>query len=258
MKMLIRRLFKTLFSARAGAWLLVLNLPLAAIAAESVIDELSVLIAERRYQEAYLLAQDSLLENEGLPEFDFLYGLAALETAHPDEAVFAFERIAYTFPDQRRVKLELARAYYMSNNLTAAANLFNEVLETNPEPNVEANINAFLTAIEDRQNQVESTLRWFVNSSIGSDSNINSATELNVIPTPIGDVELNPSGQSIDDEFMNAGGGLVYTWPLDKNRALSFSGNLNRRNNFATSQFDLDTIVGEGSYISVRENHRFT
>ena len=48
-----------------------------------------------RYQEAYLLAQSGLFDYEGQPNFDFAYGLAALESGRPDEAVFAFERIAF-------------------------------------------------------------------------------------------------------------------------------------------------------------------
>src|SRR5690606_32582254 len=96
------------------------------------------------------------------------------------------------------------------------------------------------------------------NANIGSDSNINSATELGVISTPIGDVELNPEGRSIDDEFMDLGGGFTFQHPLDKNRALSFSGSLNQHNNLGSDAFDLDTLVLEGAYGEVRDDQRYS
>ena len=231
-----------------------------AIAAEetSVTATMNQLISQGQFQQAYALGQQNLFDLEGDAEFDFLYGLAALETGRPDEAVFAFERIAYIYPDQQRVKLELARAYFMSNNMAAAEQLFNEVLATNPGPNVSANIEAFLGLIEDRQVAVNSSFTWYVNSNIGSDSNINSATELGVIDTPIGDVELGPNGQSIDDDFMDLGAGFTYNYPFDKNHSAYARVNFNQHNNFSTNAFDLDVLAGEAGYAVIRDNVRLS
>jgi hypothetical protein len=83
-----------------------------AYAAESeaeLVGQMNALIEMGRYQEAYLLAQSGLFEHEGQPNFDFAYGLAALESGRPDEAVFAFERIAFNNTGQQRIRLELAR-----------------------------------------------------------------------------------------------------------------------------------------------------
>jgi len=229
----LKTLLSVISLVLAGACLS--QLALAANESDDVIEQMNLLIAQGQFQQAYTIGQTNLFELEGEAEFDFLYGLAALETGRPNEAVFAFERIAYVFPDQQRVKLELARAYFLSNNLTAAALLFNEVLATDPAPNVSANITAFLELIEQREDAVNSTLTWYVNSNIGSDSNINSATELGIISTPIGDVELSASGQSIDDEFMDLGAGY-----------------------FSTSAFDLDVLAGEAGYAVIRENVRLS
>ena len=103
---------------------------------------------------------------------------------------------------------------------------------------------------------MNSTLTWYVNSNIGSDSNINSATELGIISTPIGDVELSASGQSIDDEFMDLGAGFNFNYPFDKNSSAFVRGNFNQHNNFSTSAFDLDVLAGEAGYAVFRENVR--
>ena len=144
-----------------------------------------------RYQEAYLLAQSGLFDYEGQPNFDFAYGLAALESGRPDEAVFAFERIAFNNTGQQRVRLELARAYFLSENYAAAETLFTEVLASNPTQNVRANIQAFLQLIDQAQSATESQITFSLGINTGTDSNIVSATELGVIDTPIGDVTLS-------------------------------------------------------------------
>lgn len=226
---------------------------------DPVVRQLDELVARGQYEEAYTLARANLDQYEGEPEFDFLYGLAAMDSGRPTEAVFALERIAYTYPDQQRVKLELARAFYMSNNLPASRQLFTEVLATNPTPNVQTNIRAFLTEIDAREETLRGNFTWFLLSGIGNDSNINSATELGVIPTPIGDVELSPNGQSIDDSYMDLGGGVSYTQPFSKTSALSASASYTQHNNFSTSAFDLDVLAADLSYAHiVRETMRFS
>jgi tetratricopeptide (TPR) repeat protein len=234
------------------------NILFAAEENGNVISRMNQMISQGQFQEAYALGQENLFDLEGEADFDFLYGMAALESGRPNEAVFAFERIAYIYPDQQRVKLELARAYFMSNNLAASEQLFNEVLATNPGPNVSTNIEAFLDLIEQRQEAVSSTFTWYVNSNIGSDSNINSATELGVIATPIGDVELGANGQSIDDNFMDIGTGFNYNYPFDKNQSAYARVNFNQHNNFSTNDFDLDVFAGEAGYAVIRDNSRLS
>ena len=48
----------------------------------------------------------------GTPEFDYLLGLAALESGRPDAATFAFERALTVDPNFFGARLDMARAYY--------------------------------------------------------------------------------------------------------------------------------------------------
>jgi tetratricopeptide (TPR) repeat protein len=123
----------------------------AAESSNTAITNLNDLIATNRYQEAYTLGIQLMDELEGEPEFDFLFGLAAIETGRPNEAVFALERITYTYPDQQRVKLELGRALYLMNDLPGSREMFNEVLATNPADNIRANIQVFIDLIDERE-----------------------------------------------------------------------------------------------------------
>ena len=223
--------------------------------------ELDRLISAGQYQEAYDLGKPGLLDWEGDEAFDFLYGLAALEIGEPNEAVFALERTATTATDRLlrgRARLELARAYFVTNNLTASENLFNVVLKSDPPANVRQNIEAFLQLIETRQNARESAFSWTLSSSIGSDDNINSATSNSLIDTPlIGQIELNQDGRETDDNFNNSSLAMAYNYPLDRNRSIDARVNLTHLDNFNTDQFDIDSLRGELSYLWGNETNQF-
>ena len=210
------------------------------------------LITAGEFQQAFDLGSDNLEAWEGDPEFDFLYGLAALEAGNPNESVFALERVAATAIDgvlRERARLELARAYFVTNNLTAAENLFNLVLSNNPPLNVQQNIEAFLQLITARRDAQIATFNWTIASSIGADDNINSATSNGLIDTPlIGQIELDPDGQETDDSFYNTTISMVYSYPFTRDRSLDVNVNLTHLDNFTTNQFDIDSLRGAVTY----------
>src|SRR5690606_1828271 len=47
----------------------------------------------------------------GDPEFDYLLGIAALDSGHPGPALLAFERVLLVAPDHLQARAELGRAY---------------------------------------------------------------------------------------------------------------------------------------------------
>lgn len=219
---------------------------------ESPVPEMDSLISAGQFQQAYNLGNSNLAEWEGDSQFDFLYGLAALESGEPNEAVFALERAAATSRDgvmRDRARLELARAYFVTNNLTAAENLFNRVLTSNPPANVRQNIQAFLQLIESRRNTQEPSFSWTVASVLGSDGNINSATSNGLIDTPlVGEIELNPDGQQLEDEYSQTTLTMAYVFPFTRDRSLNFNLNYVHLNNLSTDQFDIDNLRGTATY----------
>ena len=56
----------------------------AATSDEEVISRMNLLIAQGQFNQAYTFGQTRLFDLEGEPEFDFLYGLSALESGRPD------------------------------------------------------------------------------------------------------------------------------------------------------------------------------
>lgn len=228
---------------------------------QSPVPAMEALVTQEQYQQAFALGQENLNEWEGDPDFDYIFSLAALESGDANDSFFALERVAATATDsglRALARLELARAYFVTNNLTAPEKLFNAVLATNPPPNVQQNIQFFLQLIAARQNAQTPTLNWTVSPVIGSDSNANSATSNGLIDTPlIGQIELDPAGQETEDNFSNTTLTMAYQYPFTRDRSLNFNLNLGHLNNFDTDQFDIDNVRGELAYNWGNEVHRF-
>lgn len=224
--------------------------------------EMDRLITAGQFQQAFELGAANLDDFEGEARFDFFYGLAALESGFPNDAVFALERVAATATNsvlRDRARLELARAYFVTNNLTASENLFNRVLASNPPANVQQNIEAFLQLIEARRNAQSATFDWTIASQIGSDTNVNSATSNGLIDTPlIGEIELDPSGQETDDSYSNTLVTMTYKYPFNRNQSLDVSLNFNHLDNFDTDQFDIDSLRGDVAYKWGNDSNRYS
>lgn len=225
------------------------------------VDRLDALIMQGEYQQAYELANTGLFEWEGDPQFDLLYGLAALESGNPDEAVFALERVSTTAPQRTqrlRARLELARAHFATGNLDASETLFRNVLDTNPPQNVRENIAVFLGLIDNQRRQQRSSTTFGIAANGGHDNNVNSATASALIDTPlIGQVELNPDGRKTADEFFGLNGTVQHRRPLRRNLALEMDATLNHRDNLSTDDFDLDTLRSGISTVYTQSSHRF-
>ena len=122
----------------------------------------------------------------------FLTGLAAMRAAERpgraearraallDEAVAALRAILVERPGLVRVRLELARAFFLKREDGLARRHFERVLAGNPPPAMEANIRRFLGEMRARKRW---TARFGV--ALASDSNINAASEDDTILIPV-------------------------------------------------------------------------
>ncbi len=174
----------------------------------------------------------------------FLYGLAAMGAAqHPDvaddvrdallaEAIGAFHAMLVEAPGLVRVRLELARAFYLKGEDELARRHFEAVLAGGvPEP-VAVNIHAFLAEIRARR-------RWSIQGgfALAPDSNIGAGSEERTItifglPFERDAEELTTSGIGV-----SIWGGAEYQVPLRESLRLRAGGQAARRE-YEGSQFD--------------------
>src|SRR3990170_4348222 len=81
----------------------------AALAAPA--EDLRALLEQGRSGDAYALGRQHP-EELGKPEFDFYFGISAVDSGHAGEGVLALERYVIQFPGNDRARLELARGYF--------------------------------------------------------------------------------------------------------------------------------------------------
>ena len=174
----------------------------------------------------------------------FLYGLAAMGAAqHPqvsgedreallNEAIGALRTMLLEEPGLLRVRLELARAFYLKGEDELARRHFILVLGANPPEPVVANVRRFLREIEGRG-------RWSfrIGAALAPDSNIGGTSDERTIyifnlPFERDIEELTTSGIGV-----SVWGGAEYQYLLDDDLRLRAGAEFARRE-YERSQFD--------------------
>ena len=220
----------------------------AAVAEAERAAQAQALIEAGRFEEA-IVALRPLLEQDSIgPNALFLYGLASLEASQrpgrPDEerevllneAIAAFHVMLVQRPDLVRVRLELARAFFLKGEDRLAQRHFEQVLAGGVPEEVAANVNLFLGEIRSRG-------RWSFNVgfALAPDSNIGAGSEERTIfieifgrPLPFerDAEELTSSGIGV-----SVWGGAEYQVPIAERLRLRAGGSASRRE-YEGSQFD--------------------
>lgn len=180
------------------------------------------------------------LERAGDPEFDLAYAVAALEYGHPEQAVFALERVLVLQPWNHRARLELGRAHYRMGEYERAREAFVTVLAANPPPAVKEKAGAWLEAIDAARDRYRTHWTAALGLRAGADSNVNVATSSERVKIPaLGELLLADSARRRSDRFMELQVTGRAGVPIDQHESLFFEGALLDRNNFATRDFDL-------------------
>ncbi len=223
-----------------------------AITSPARLEALRSLVKQRQYQAAWDLSAPMLEAWEGDPRFDFDYGLAAVETQHYDEALFAFERLVLLHPNEPRYRLELARTHFYLKNLKRAESEFNKILKLNPPVPVRRNVKRFLDQISVMQRSLESQFFVTVDVAGGFDSNINSGPFEKDLPeeeTAFSfDIELDEASRETDSGYWSALASLFYLSPLTKVSHFDVRFLATKRANNEIELYDLTTALAEAGY----------
>ena len=183
-----------LCSALASVAFLLLAVP-ASNAAESLplssgpgVSAARALVRAGRFVEALTDLRPLLQAHPGRTDILFLTGLAAIEAAQKpdtpesdraallDEAIASLRTILTNRPGLVRVRLELARAFFLKGEDSLARGHFERVLAGKPPAPVVANVQRFLAEIRARR-------RWtmYLGAAMSPDSNIGGASDEQII-----------------------------------------------------------------------------
>ncbi len=223
-------------------------------------DDVRALLEQNRSADAYALGRKHP-EELGKPDFDFHFGIAAIDTGHAGEGVLALERYVVQFPENDRARLELARGYFVLGELQRAREEFEAVARKSPPPGVQATIDRFLDSIRAQESRYQATASAYLEIGGGLDSNVNSGVGSSIINVPtLGSVQLAQAGVKSGDQFLHLGAGGQFTRPVAPGVAVfggaSFEGKLHADN--FDQQFDQQSLGAYGgvSYIKDRDLFR--
>ena len=229
----------------APAWSQDEALPLSPEARKSIIAEAQVLTQEGRFDEVFAILQP-LASGNVVVDADtlFLYGLAALNASEMpnrpeeqreallDEAISVFLEMLVNRPELVRVRLELARAFFLKGEDRLATQHFEQVLAGKPPEAVVQNVTRFLGWIRERK-------RWSMRLgfAIAPDNNIGSVTEeriINIIGLPF---ERNQQEAPTSGVGVSVWTGGDYEHPVGDRLRLLAGADLSRRE-YQGSEFD--------------------
>jgi outer membrane protein len=162
----------------------------------------------------------------------FLKGMIASAKKDNREAIRIFRLILIDHPDAARVRLELARAFYLDRDYGNAMRQFQFALAGNPPPQVAANINRYMAAIRDAK-----SLSYNFGIALAPDTNLNtgsSAREVTLfgLPFDLSEEARHRSGVGI---AVDAGAEWAPRIGKGKRLRLGLSG---QRREYSGSNFD--------------------
>lgn len=226
------------FAAKLRAVAGVMLWATASFAVAAPADDIQKLLEQGRSAEAYALGKKHP-DELGKPEFDFHFGIAAVDSGNAGDGVLALERYVVQFPANDRARLELARGYFVLGELLRAREEFQNVARKNPPPAVQATIDRFLDSIRAQESRYTPTTTAWLEAGGGYDSNVNSGVGTGLITVPaFGNLQLQlaQTGVKTGDRFLSLGGGAQTSLPVAPGVALQ--GGLQFDGKFQSNAFD--------------------
>ncbi len=142
-----------------------------------ILDNAAVLLQEKKSESAYRLLEKHEDDYAGWWEYDYLLGVAALESGKANLAIFALQRAMAMNPKLAGAHVDLGRAYYEVRDYVPAKKEFETVLLKRPNQIVEKVARRYLKLIDRKIHSSRPVSRYYLETVAGYDSNANSATD---------------------------------------------------------------------------------
>ena len=214
---------------------------------EAVLDSARKLLAAGNAKQAFQELSAVQSRMSGMPEFDYLLGVAALDSGRIDDAIIAFERVLALVPNHAGAQMDLARAYYAAGSFDLAEAAFLKLQASNPPPAAQIAINRYLETLKARRLLIQAGWSGYTELGIGYDTNITgvpgnfgaaAAQSFNIIG-------IVATGNAVERESPYVQGviGGEYHYPVS--RGWSFFGGGELRGRYYTHETDFNIGTGE-------------
>ena len=233
---------------------------LAFAADDTVLSEAESFIRQGNYAAAYQLLEPLESTRAGEINFDYLFGVAAVESGNATRGAFALERVLAIDPAHKDARAEMAKAHFMLGETDSAKAEFNNVLRQDPDAQTKNTIEKLLTSI-DKLEGTTTTFGAYLDVGLGYDSNVSSAPNLSSIGVPVfgGLVfDLGSSAKEKSDNFFSFAGGLSVRQPITKNLAIFGAVSGNNKINGSETEFDTSALDFNAGLDYRLNQHTFT
>ncbi len=205
------------------------------------------LIVEGKSAEAYALLEPYEFEQAGNTKFDYLLGLAALNSGQAGKASLILERVLAVDPLYAAARVDLGRAYYLLGDSERARAEFTRAQALNPPPPALTTIRQYLRAIETPDNKPPTRLSGYFDAGTGYNNNVNTSTSQNQITVPVllnTQLSLNSANVKTADSYLGlaAGGNAIH--PISTDWSVYAGVDLHSRNDMKYSNFDYISLDG--------------
>ena len=218
-----------------------------AIAAPDVLSRAQRELAAGNPKQAYMMLIAEQDKFGGDVEFDYLLGVAALDSGKVDDAIIAFERVLAKNPKNAGAQLDLGRAYFTAGSFDLAEATFLVLRRSNPPPNAMRAINRYLDAINARKKKSARSITAWGETSLGYDTNLTGVPNdfSAAVASSFNLIGIDPTGNSIKRKapYLGAAIGADLEQPLGRNWSALLTGEL--RGRAYRKESDFNSLFGE-------------
>jgi hypothetical protein len=211
-------------------------------AQNSLLNQARALMADGNPEGAYEVLTPHESNLAGDPGFDYLLGIAAMDSGHLTHSVFALERVLAVQPDNVLARAEIARVYLMLGEVRTSRQEFETVSKNEHLPPAARNtVERYLTAFRATPEE-GADFKAFLAVTVGWDSNVNAASDVSsvAIPGAGGAIFLiDPTDQEVDDSFATVAGGASVSYPLTD--SVRLNAGLNAYSKYLPNQTEWET-----------------
>jgi tetratricopeptide (TPR) repeat protein len=225
---------------------------------EKLLKRAEGLIKSGNAAEAYALLEPLEFEHSGEERFDYLIGIAALDSGKPDKATLAFERILMLNPLSAPARMEMGRAYYQLGDIPRAKTEFETVSRLNTSAPVQSIVQKYLDDIALHESGKSTQLSAYIEGMVGSDSNVNNSVNQPKIfvDAMMLNVNLEPTSVKTGDQYHGLAAGGKVTHKINTKFGLYAGIDVRQRRYLKQNNFDaLGFDAQAGMTFSVNAEH---
>jgi hypothetical protein len=180
----------------------------------------------------------------GEEDYDYLLGVAALDSGRANLATLAFERVLAVNPNHAAARLDMGRAYYELGDFDRARAEFASVLANDAPQAARDTIARYVAAMDTRVARGGGSrgLRasGYLEASFGRDGNVNASTANSQLYLPLfgANFTLGSTSTRKADQFLTAGGGGEVLYGIAGGLSAVAGGDIRQRSNYKQDTFD--------------------